>query len=308
MGIDYLRCTQKKHPKFNISTFVNTRLRKETTDGEILGYGISGYDTGYKLKYGQVFTHSTEQRMGVMYQVSGVGLNEMRLSGIDIEKMIIPFLCKTQVKFTRIDYAWDTDNPEITPHALYEYLQLVNTGSREFSLIRSHKPRKNDDKQYKNAADTVYLGSRNSGRVLRVYDKAKEQGLSDGTTWTRIEVELRKERANAVAYGSLKTPINELAASQVLEMNDWTGLSWMKEVIGENYHKTHLPKPMPDANLYITKTLIPYMSKHLWELHNETISLIIDKLIIPFVKYNKGKMSMNDKSKLFDIGKNIYKD
>ena len=44
---------------------------------------------------------------------------------------------------------------------------------------------------------TLYLGSRTSERMLRIYDKAAEQGI-DGMKWLRLEFEIKEEQARAV--------------------------------------------------------------------------------------------------------------
>lgn len=46
---------------------------------------------------------------------------------------------------------------------------------------------------------TVYVGSRKSPLMLRIYDKALEQKKSDVKEWVRWEIEFHKERADAVA-------------------------------------------------------------------------------------------------------------
>jgi hypothetical protein len=43
--------------------------------------------------------------------------------------------------------------------------------------------------------ETIYFGSRESEEQIRIYDKAKEQGTSDGRLWWRIEGQMRGESA-----------------------------------------------------------------------------------------------------------------
>lgn len=42
---------------------------------------------------------------------------------------------------------------------------------------------------------TVYIGSQKSDTLIRIYDKASERGYTDGTEWTRVEIQLRDKRA-----------------------------------------------------------------------------------------------------------------
>jgi DNA relaxase NicK len=42
---------------------------------------------------------------------------------------------------------------------------------------------------------SVYFGSPRSDRRLRIYDKALEQGIQDGTKWVRFEFQLRNDNA-----------------------------------------------------------------------------------------------------------------
>lgn len=45
---------------------------------------------------------------------------------------------------------------------------------------------------------TAYIGSSASNTLVRIYDKALEQGV--GSSWIRVELQLRSDRAHALAY------------------------------------------------------------------------------------------------------------
>src|SRR4029453_1584469 len=46
---------------------------------------------------------------------------------------------------------------------------------------------------------TVYIGARSSDRFVRIYNKAVEQKLKDGSVWTRCEVEFKKHQSQLAA-------------------------------------------------------------------------------------------------------------
>lgn len=89
---------------------------------------------------------------------------------------------------TRIDIALDVLDAFIDIVGMYSIVKRGGciTPSKKFSYIEG------------NSGQTLYIGSRQSERMLRVYDKAAEQGAPGH--WTRFELEVKGARARAVAH------------------------------------------------------------------------------------------------------------
>jgi DNA relaxase NicK len=99
--------------------------------------------------------------------------------------------------FGRIDNALDDRKGVVS---VEQVEQAVQAGQ---AVKRSKKWRKiveGDDDRGLTTGHTLYLGSRQSNTLIRIYDKALEQrskGVELSTPWVRWEVELKEERAHA---------------------------------------------------------------------------------------------------------------
>lgn len=82
-------------------------------------------------------------------------------------------------RFSRVDVNIDTDMEEMHPKRIYERVE----SSQMISKYRSWKLIESSDK-----SATLYIGKRTSSSMIRLYDKAKEQGDFDSTLY-RFEVQ-----------------------------------------------------------------------------------------------------------------------
>lgn len=80
---------------------------------------------------------------------------------------------------TRMDIAIDLTDTGITPERVDEMYRNEKHPGRKIS----------HDFKKRVKGDTFYLGSRDSAYFLRLYDKAKEQGLEED--WVRLELEMK---------------------------------------------------------------------------------------------------------------------
>jgi len=92
---------------------------------------------------------------------------------------------------SRVDFAIDVMGHVLKPSSLYE---MTNTAKRRGRMPKHHLHIEHDGSQ------TFYCGSRESDKVLRIYNKAAEQKLTDGTLWTRIEMEFKGMLAHSVGW------------------------------------------------------------------------------------------------------------
>jgi hypothetical protein len=106
-------------------------------------------------------------------------------------------------KFKRIDVC--SDNHELPISKIIEAVEngLLVTRSRDVSLMQKYK-RWGGREMIANGA-TLYIGAATSDRRVRFYDKAAEQGLDDGSVWTRAEVQLRDDLAHQTVIALLVT-------------------------------------------------------------------------------------------------------
>lgn len=116
-----------------------------------------------------------KQKMRVEFNPNKVSEEDMEY----LEDVIETFT--SQVKFTRIDIAFDVRN------VLSEYKFFMKKYKKKETFIRG----------VDGHLETIYLGTTNSEIMYRVYDKKVEQGLDEKEPdWWRFEVVYRREKAN----------------------------------------------------------------------------------------------------------------
>lgn len=150
----------------------------------------NGYDTSIRTTGGLVaMWHSTRSEMGFHIIVSGAALRDLlSRSGLS-QREILRQLSDLDGSFTRIDLAKDVVNIPIDLDRIYEAISTGKTKGTARSFSQMHSP---------NGGNTIYVGSRESERFVRVYDKAAQTGVSD-KTWKRFEIECKGMVARAMA-------------------------------------------------------------------------------------------------------------
>lgn len=162
--------------------------------GEVLR-PLHGYNAGMGLSFGRVFYHTTrrEQHIGVIF--TGDDMRTAISVMLPHQKMLSWVMSKAR-KIARLDFAIDVRDPRADPRDimhLWKRGEVVTsaktaeeritwTHTKEHGLVN---------------APTVYIGRRDSERMLRVYDKAKQMGETGH--WVRIELQTRDDQSMAMA-------------------------------------------------------------------------------------------------------------
>jgi len=125
-----------------------------------------------------------------MIEFTGSDLRTVRDSGMtDIQVLKH---CQSECKqFTRLDYA--VDILDSTLEAM-DFLELWHRG---YFTTRTRTV-KHFTTEQEQPESTVYFGSEKSEAMLRIYDKGSQMKLLN-TAWLRIEVQVRKKKADLLA-------------------------------------------------------------------------------------------------------------
>jgi len=137
----------------------------------------------------QAMWHTDRGEMGHHVIFSGSALrNLFEHHGISSEA-ILRAATHAGASFTRLDLAKDAQDVDIKLDRVWERIsEAERRGSaRSVGRIESN-----------NGGYTIYVGSRQSEKFVRIYDKAAEQKLS-GKLWYRFEIETKGMVARAVA-------------------------------------------------------------------------------------------------------------
>lgn len=173
-----------------------------------------------------------DERQGVSLNITGTGCRFF--SEKDFFKFLV--ICrKHDAHFTRIDIAFDDFNEVIPCEEMIHFLQswngycdsTISTNVRYGSMRLYMNVAMIDGQPF--SAFNFELGSNGSERQLRLYDKKIEQQRSDVDYWKRLELQLRRKKANEfidfyLSYKNLFIPFSSFLYDFVrfLKPNDYS--------------------------------------------------------------------------------------
>lgn len=165
------------------------------TDWIELDHGFMGYRRARQSGSVRVL-HDGTPEMGVHVIMSGSACREMEQLGLIRDwSAYLRDLIALGASITRLDIAFDDFDGLLSLDEVVSYWERgwVVTRWRGLTDINARGPAGGKDP----GGRTLQIGSRSSATYLRIYDKAKEQKV-DGH-WVRVELEMKKERAQAAA-------------------------------------------------------------------------------------------------------------
>lgn len=177
ISIDYLAFTLKS---ISIQLLLQKIKKSQLIE---LSSGKRGYKKGFFIEHTLILYDGRED-MGIHIDASSQGLPKA------YEILQIAKKEKAEISYTRIDIALDIRDKDIWSQA-YMATKVKNYKTRwkTWRLVQSFETNTN-----KPTGRTLYYGSRKSAVMLRVYDKALEQGEEGDRT--RLELEIKGENAN----------------------------------------------------------------------------------------------------------------
>jgi DNA relaxase NicK len=135
----------------------------------------------------------------VHVELTGQGLNRMRGGDSWEEVGMLREVRSRAVSISRMDVAVDSVlQPEgVSIDRMRSALELgqVATHFKAWDVVQ---PRRIGDRGRPDGAATLYIGSRKSDSSIRCYDKGVEGGTLPAGIWTRVELQVRDENAEAV--------------------------------------------------------------------------------------------------------------
>ncbi|MEZ2226889.1 MAG: replication initiation factor domain-containing protein [Microcoleus sp.] len=202
--------------------------------------------------------------IGTRYPASGshetykhfVDLNGSTLAGITLDKVasLLAF-CQFEEEFiaNRIDIALDF--PVQTPRLSHRYWELFLSDNL---LVGYRSIRRISNSGNNRSGTTVYLGSRESERFVRIYDKN-----IDGVDYDRLEIEFKRTRAQWIMREMVACPIDELpkflngvVCSQINFSRQCNDIEFFKD-----YKYGSITVPAPSLHLDIERS-IAFIEKH----------------------------------------------
>ena len=221
--------------------------------GEVPCTPRNGYTHGYESPMGVTrFVNPSRPEMGTHYELSGSVLRTL------FEQEIFPFellhnVIEFGAKVTRLDLAKDAVNQKVNLGSIWWAIKNGRTTGRARDWERI---------QGEDGGCTINIGSRQSDKFVRVYDKGVES--KTGADWKRMEIELKHDTAKTIARVLAANPqeasavFNELITSMIdMSCKAWRVFFSLEAAIG-------LPKieKVTDRDEWIRHQLIHALADH----------------------------------------------
>ena len=213
---------------------------------EYSGHGGLGFQQVHVGQNGfQLYTNPVNEAQ--VFVSLNLPSKSLQAVGLDRFVRAYEWLCEqglSGVKWscTRLDLAFDTQRFSVGQVVDAWDTGLVTTAATESNEIKGKPKRKRDKfgdliavpaEILKKLGHTFYIGSRQSLAMLRVYNKL--DGVSFGTEYfTRVELELKKERAMATLLEIMAGAAADMAAVAARYINGFLQIeaTWWNEFIG----------------------------------------------------------------------------
>lgn len=188
----------------------------------VLTKPLHGYRVAIVEPYGIMLMTGASEKMGTHVILTGSTLNKLHEDGftrIDALKNLLA----SGASLSRFDVALDVHNGRVSPKDLYGALEngLAQTKARNYRFMQG------SDK-----GSTLYIGSPQSEKMMRMYDKGVESGnpLLD---WKRIELQLSGSLANRAAKAVIDNGVGNVVTTLVRDMVTWKVPIWQEILQGE---------------------------------------------------------------------------
>ena len=186
---DWVSFTSKIH---SVNDIVALLGMTDSIDKWEITYGAHGYRD--RLYYGGISIHynGRTEDMGVWCEMSGQGCRTFETFGHGIFDCIFKEVMSNpeDMNITRLDVAYDDFIGILNLDVISQDVLAQNYISylKKWCVTTSSE------------GTSVNIGSMKSDLFIRIYDKARERKLDDGTHWVRFEIQLRRNRAKAFAF------------------------------------------------------------------------------------------------------------
>jgi len=176
-----------------------------------------GYDWAARTQDGaSVLSQRNGGSMGTHFIIPGSALRALSERGVGGLRILAQAVTNG-AKITRVDLAKDAQDEKFE---LIQFAQTVSSGGYTGTAQKASVVRSSD------GGCTLYIGSRQSERFVRVYDKGIESG--QGGDWVRLEMETKGDVANIIAKALCdgQSDINTILCRSVERMCDTDNEQW----------------------------------------------------------------------------------
>jgi len=193
---------------------------------------LAHYNTAIELVSGRIDWHSDRPEQKVLWTFTGEDLAELTRLGVDHQHFIRWVLSIKHVNITRLDFA-------INIYGTCDPMEIVS--AFDSGLCKTHAQTRSVVESKTGAQRrglTVYIGSRQSTRLIRVYDKSAQQGTNE--PWVRIEIEVKSPLANTIARAMRDSSIRQAGQYAIASFIE-TGVKWFDDAVQSEDMEAYKP-------------------------------------------------------------------
>lgn len=225
--------------------------------------GMQGYTALYDLGYATVHVNPNRPDMGMQTRMTGGELGIWRDLGGD-DKRLVQFVRGVAGKTSRIDLAFDLFNYNIDLAYIYKQWVAGKVGCRARKVTPITSGVMGEDRKVTEST-TLYFGSRQSEVMVRMYDKGKERGTD--LDWTRVEIELKGDKAHAYTVAMDANGIPETGRAILADYFFSMPFKFWKDILkGEIAPLPTVGRKLTERESWIMNVIIPMLRQ---EIENE---------------------------------------
>lgn len=252
-SIDWLKCTFVWDGNANPLDVVGLPVSGKEDVRSIGSYNNTVDCGGYTVSW-----HSERPEQRVMLQFTGMQLSDWR-QGQGDELNIINHCIERGGRFTRIDFAIDLFDTGGNPSDVLNcwHCSQVDTIAKSVTYIEGAT--RNESK-----GKTLYIGSRQSERLIRVYEKGKRKRLK--MDWVRVELECKGKRAGQFGDILSRQGIEIGGKNMLADVVRWTDIGWFNSIWSDDYEVFEIEsigRPETDRERWLRTVVVPVIEDEL---------------------------------------------
>lgn len=242
--------------------------------GEIL-HPIRGYNAGQAASFGRVFWHSGNraQHIGVIF------------TGDDMRAAVNVLMPNTEMlnwaiakarKIARLDVAVDIFDHRADPTDILTMWKAGYVGTPARTVTETTSYTNTSDRGVVKTP-TIYVGKRDSERMLRVYDKAGQTGGLD--TWVRAELQTRDDNAMGMAKAIQGGGLTDAGRQAIRSFCSIPTLHWWRLAMeGPAVELAKIPRRETNTEKWVMNVALPSVQKLAIEQLQDGRSTVYDAI------------------------------
>jgi len=225
-------------------------------DREHLDNPYRFYDHAVRHGSARVDTSRDMRAQGGLVTITGRDMEQIRAAGESEVSLLRHAMTIGSV--TRIDIAVDVMRGGKTP---FDIDDMIVSGQIDCSSKKRLKVSGSDGG--KSTGQTLYLGSRKSERMLRIYDKGRQQKIDKD--WLRIELEIKGRRAAATAKAACARGVACAGRAAIWSMLHGSNGWWQGVIWGDSVPEPDVvvPRKDTDSDVWLYTVALPAVCKAL---------------------------------------------